>query len=135
MPESLPKLQMYIDGEFVDPVTGDYFESYDPYTAKPWCLVPRGTDDDVERAVHAAHRAFLGEEWSALNASQRGELLRKLGELVAENAQMLGELEVKDNGKLLSEMSAQLKYAPSFYYYFAGLADKIEGAVIPTDKA
>ena len=109
MPESLPKLQMYIDGEFVDPVTGDYFESYDPYTAKPWCLVPRGTDEDVERAVHAAHRAFRGEEWSALNASQRGELLRKLGELVAENAQMLGELEVKDNGKLLSEMSAQLK--------------------------
>ncbi len=134
MPESLPKLQMYIDGEFVDPVIGDYFESYDPYTAKPWCLVPRGTDDDVERAVQAAHRAFSGGDWPSLNASQRGELLRKLGQLVAENAQMLGELEVKDNGKLLSEMSAQLKYAPSFYYYFAGLADKIEGAVIPTDK-
>ena len=72
MSESLPKLQMYIDGEFVDPTTGDYFESFDPYTAKPWCLVPRGTEDDVERAVQAAYRAFSGGEWPALNASQRG---------------------------------------------------------------
>jgi aldehyde dehydrogenase (NAD+) len=54
---------------------------------------------------------------------------------VAENADRLAEIEVKDNGKLLSEMAAQLRYAPSFYHYFAGLADKIEGAVIPSDKA
>ena len=61
MVESLPKLKMYINGEFVDPASGDYFESFDPYTAKPWCLVPRGTEDDVERAVQAAHQAFSGE--------------------------------------------------------------------------
>ncbi len=135
MTDSLPKLQMYIDGGFSDHASGGYFESHDPYTAKPWCLVPRGNADDVDRAVQAAHRAFTSGQWPTLNASQRGELLRKLGQLVADNAERLAEAEVKDNGKLFSEMAAQMKYAPSFYYYFAGLADKIEGAVIPTDKA
>jgi acyl-CoA reductase-like NAD-dependent aldehyde dehydrogenase len=133
--EPLPTLEMYIDGAFVEPSSGAYFDSYDPFTARPWCRVPRGDSEDAERAVQAAHRAFTGGEWPKLNASQRGQLLRRLGDLVAENADRLAEIEVKDNGKLLSEMAAQLRYAPSFYHYFAGLADKIEGAVIPSDKA
>ena len=133
--EPLPTLKMYIDGAFVEPSAGAYFDSYDPFTARPWCRVPRGDGEDAERAVQAAHRAFTGGEWPKLNASQRGQLLRRLGDLVAENADRLAEIEVKDNGKLLSEMAAQLRYAPSFYHYFAGLADKIEGAVIPSDKA
>ncbi len=133
--DTFPKLKMYIDGEFVDSASGDWFESFDPYTAKPWCLIARGNAEDADRAVKAADRAFTSGPWPALNASQRGALLRRLGDLVAENAERLGELEVKDNGKLLSEMAAQLRYAPSFYHYFAGLADKIEGAVIPNDKA
>ena len=133
--DALPKLEMYIDGEFVDSASGEYFESYDPFTAKPWCLVPRGNAADADRAVRAAERAFTSGEWPKLNASRRGALLRRLGDLVAENADALGRLEVRDNGKLLSEMGAQLRYAPSFYHYFAGLADKIEGAVIPADKA
>jgi aldehyde dehydrogenase (NAD+) len=69
-----------------------------------------------------------------MTASQRGALLRKLGDLIAANAQGLAELEVLDNGKLIAEMRAQLNYAPQWYYYFGGLADKIEGAVIPLDK-
>ena len=132
---ALPKLKMYIDGAFVDSDSGEYFESYDPFTAKPWCLIPRGNAADADRAVQAAERAFVSGEWPKLNASRRGALLRKLGDLIAENADSLGRLEVRDNGKLLSEMGAQLRYAPSFYHYFAGLADKIEGAVIPADKA
>jgi aldehyde dehydrogenase (NAD+) len=131
---ALPKLEMYIGGRFVEPASGEYFESYDPYTAEPWCLVPRGNADDVERAVTAAHRAFTQGPWPKLNATQRGALLRKLGDLVAEHADALGELEVKDNGKLVTEMRAQLRYCPNWYYYFGGLADKIEGAVLPTDK-
>ena len=133
--ETLPRLKMYIDGAFVEGASGEVFESYDPFTAKPWCLVPRGTAEDAGRAVQAAHRAFTSGDWPPLNASQRGALLHKLADLLAENADALGRLEVRDNGKLLSEMAAQLNYAPSFYRYFAGLADKIEGAVIPTDKA
>ena len=131
---TLPRLQMYIDGEFVDPCSGEYFESFNPYTAKPWCLVPRGNAEDAARAVEAAHRAFTQGDWPKLNATQRGALMRKLGDLIAENADHLAKAEVQDNGKLLSEMGGQCRYAPQFYYYFGGLADKIEGAVLPTDK-
>ena len=133
--KDLPKLHMYIDGSFVEHASGSYFESHDPFTGKPWCLVPRGTADDADRAARAAHRAFTTGAWPGLNASERGALLRNLAELVAENADDLARLEVRDNGKLFSEMAGQLRYAPSFYHYFAGLADKIEGSVIPTDKA
>ena len=68
-------------------------------------------------------------EPSTLTATGRGHLLRRLGDLIAENADRLAEIEVKDNGKLIAEMGMQLKYVPQWYYYFAGLADKVEGAV------
>jgi aldehyde dehydrogenase (NAD+) len=70
-----------------------------------------------------------------MTATQRGALLRKLGDLVAANAKELAALEVRDNGKLFAEMNGQLNYIPQWYYYYGGLADKIEGSVIPTDKA
>jgi aldehyde dehydrogenase (NAD+) len=130
----LPRLDMYIDGSFVPAARGEYFESIDPFTAKPWSLVARGGAEDAQRAVEAASRAFESGEWPRLNASQRGALLRKLGDLIAANAERLAAIEVKDNGKLISEMGMQLKYMPNWYYYFGGLADKIEGAVIPIDK-
>jgi acyl-CoA reductase-like NAD-dependent aldehyde dehydrogenase len=141
MPESvmveqgLQKYRMYIAGEWVDPASGEWFESYNPYTGKPWSLVPKGTAADVERAVEAAHRAFTTGDWPKLTASQRGALLRRLGDLIARDAERLGALEVRDNGKLFAEMGGQLRYLPQWYYYFGGLADKIEGAVIPIDKA
>ena len=131
----LKTFQMYIGGRFVDPAGGAWFESFNPYTGQPWARMPRGTAEDVERAVAAAQAAFAGGDWPKLNASQRGALLRRLGDLVAEHAEALGKVEVQDNGKLLAEMAGQLRYVPQWYYYFGGLADKIEGSVIPTDKA
>ena len=130
----LAKFQMYIGGEWVDPSSGDWFESYNPFTGKPWALIPRGTAADANRAVEAAHRAFTTGAWPAMHPSQRGALMRRLGDLIAENAKRLGELEVQDNGKLIAEMGAQLNYVPQWYYYFGGLADKIEGSVVPIDK-
>ena len=130
----LQKFQMYIGGEWCDPASGEWFESFNPFTGKPWALVPRGGAEDAERAVAAARKAFTGGDWPAINATGRGHLLRRLGDLVAENAERLAEIEVKDNGKLIAEMGMQLKYVPEWYYYFGGLADKIEGAVLPIDK-
>jgi aldehyde dehydrogenase (NAD+) len=69
-----------------------------------------------------------------MHPTQRGALLRKVGDLIARDAERLGELEVRDNGKLISEMVGQLRYAPQWSYYFGGLADKVEGSVIETDK-
>jgi acyl-CoA reductase-like NAD-dependent aldehyde dehydrogenase len=130
----LPRQQMLIDGEWTESASGQYFESFDPFTAKAWTLIPRGNADDVDRAVQAAHRAFTSGAWPKMHASQRGQLLRKLGDLIARDAEALATIEVQDNGKLISEMAGQLKYTPQWYYYYGGLADKIEGAVIPTDK-
>ncbi|MCP5151596.1 MAG: aldehyde dehydrogenase [Ectothiorhodospiraceae bacterium] len=126
---------MHVDGKWVDAVSGERFESHDPFTAKPWSLVPRAGAEDVDRAVQAAQRAFTGGEWPRMHPSQRGALLRRLGDLVAENAERLAHIEVRDNGKLISEMAGQLRYIPQWYYYFGGLADKIEGHVVTTDKA
>jgi acyl-CoA reductase-like NAD-dependent aldehyde dehydrogenase len=131
---TLIKHQMYIDGRFVEPSGGQFFESDNPYTGEPWALIPRGNAEDVDRAVRAAHKALTSGAWPKMTATQRGALLRKLGDLVAANAKALATLEVRDNGKLFAEMSGQLNYIPQWYYYYGGLADKIEGSVIPTDK-
>jgi aldehyde dehydrogenase (NAD+) len=130
----LAKYRMYIDGRFVDGTSGDWFETDDPFRGRPWGLVARGTADDVDRAVQAAHRAFTTGEWPRLTASRRGALLRQLGDLVTARSRELAELEVRDNGKLYAEMSAQTAYIPQWFHYYGGLADKIEGSVLPTDK-
>ncbi len=126
--------KMYIGGEWCDAAGGDTFETQNPFTGKAWARVARGGAEDVDRAVEAAHRAFREGPWPALNATQRGALLRRLGDLVAEHAEDLAACEVRDNGKLIAEMRGQLRYTPQWYYYFGGLADKVEGKVIPIDK-
>jgi aldehyde dehydrogenase (NAD+) len=126
---------MFIGGEWVDAESSQCFESDNPYTGRPWALIPRGGPADVDRAVTAAREAFRSGDWPTLNASRRGALLRRLGDLVAEHAHALAEVEVRDNGKLFVEMSGQTAYMAQWFHYYAGLADKVEGAVIPVDKA
>ena len=123
-----------IGGETCAALSGDFFESVNPYDGKPWAEIPRCGADDADKAVRAADAAFSEGDWPALHPSTRGKLLRRLGDLIAENAEDLAKLEVRDNGKLMTEMHAQVRYMPEWFYYFGGLADKIEGAVIPTDK-
>ncbi len=131
---TLVTYKMYIDGQWVNSASGQHFESHNPYTGKPWALIPRGNAEDVDRAVRAARTAFTSGEWPKLTPTRRGALLRKLGDLIADKSKYLAEVEVRDNGKLLAEMSAQTAYMAQWYYYYGGLADKIEGAVIPSDK-
>jgi (Z)-2-((N-methylformamido)methylene)-5-hydroxybutyrolactone dehydrogenase len=130
----LNKHQMYIGGEWVAPASGQWFESYNPFTGEPWALIARGNAQDADQAVRTAHAAFTDGPWPQMTPTQRGALLRKLGDLVARNAERLAETEVLDNGKLLAEMRGQLNYVPQWYYYFGGLADKVEGSVMPLDK-
>jgi aldehyde dehydrogenase (NAD+)/betaine-aldehyde dehydrogenase len=130
----LTKLRMYIDGEWVEPASGSYFETVDPFTAQPWALVPRGDAEDADRAVQAADRAFREGAWADMHPSNRGRLLHRLGVLIEEHADVLAELEVRDNGRLLAEMRHQIRYIPNWFYYYAGLTDKIEGSVHPCDK-
>jgi aldehyde dehydrogenase (NAD+) len=128
------KHRMLIDGGWVDAISGEWFESINPFTAQPWALVARGAKADVDRAVASAKKAFYGRDWRGMTASSRGALLRRFADLLETDADRLAEIETTDNGKLLSEMRAQLHYAPKWFHYFAGLADKIEGRVLPSDR-
>jgi acyl-CoA reductase-like NAD-dependent aldehyde dehydrogenase len=130
----LKKYQMYINGEWAESSSGEYFMSYNPATGEPWCQVAKGTSEDVERAVQAAHQAFENSKWTSMTYSQRGKLIRRLGDLIAERFDDLAAYETMDNGKLIREMRGQLQYLPEFYYYYAGLADKVHGETLPIDK-
>ena len=114
--------------------SGEWIESENPYTAKTWARVPRGTAEDAEAAVLAAHEAFSNGPWSRMTAAERGLLLYKLADCLEQNAERLADLEVKDTGKLKAEMLGNMRYLPKWYQYYGGLADKIEGAVTPIDK-
>ena len=130
----LPRYDAIINGKKIAPSSGEYFQTVDPYTSKPWAEVARCNATEAHTAVEAAYAAFTTGEWPTLTPTQRGALLRKLGDLIAANASELAEYEVRDNGKLMNEMAAQCAYMPQWYYYFGGLADKIEGSVLPSDK-
>lgn len=125
---------MYIDGEFTDVTGRSMIDSMDPVTGEIWARITRGNVEDVNRAVEAAHHAFENGVWPEMNPTKRGALLRKIGDLVTEHADWLAYVEQRDNGKLIAELSMQMRYMANYYYYYGGLADKIEGAVIPTDK-
>jgi len=133
MQEPLEEFGLYIDGAFGPSSTGQSFQSTNPYTGRAWARLAEGTTDDIDRAVDAARRALEGE-WGSFSGTQRAHLLRRLGDLFAENADRLAQLEVNDSGKLYKEMIGQCQMLPEHYYYFAGLADKVEGRQIPTDK-
>src|SRR5690606_37143284 len=73
--------------------------------------------------------------WAKISPSQRGRLLMRWGDLIAENAQEIARLESLQNGKLLAEMQAQATVVKDWLYYFGGLSDKIEGRVIPLERS
>jgi aldehyde dehydrogenase (NAD+) len=128
----MKQFQQYIGGEFADATAS--FESIDPATGQTWAIMPEAREADVNSAVDAAQAAFYGEDWAAMTATARGKLLMRLADLISENAQTLAELETRDTGKIIRETSAQVAYVADYYRYYAGLADKIEGAHLPIDK-
>ena len=133
-PTKLQEYQTYIDGTWCSAASGKRFESHDPYTGEPWALIPECDASDVDRAVEAAYRAFETGPWPAMTQTARGKIMRKIAGLIETHGEHLARIEVRDNGKLISEMAAQLKYLPEWFYYYGGLADKIQGAVVPVDR-
>ncbi|MEV0401312.1 aldehyde dehydrogenase [Actinoallomurus sp. NPDC050550] len=129
---NLPRHQHHIGGEQVAPESGEYFPSFNPATGRPWYEAADGNAADVDRAVRAARTAFEDPRWRGLTATRRGRLLRRLGDLIGEHAEELARRESLDNGKLLREMRGQLAVLPEYYYYFAGIADKVGGEVLHT---
>ena len=131
--EQIATVPLLIGGEEVTAESGKTYESIDPFTGRPWIRVPDAGAVDIDRAVQAVRDALSGP-WGELTATARGKLLWRLAELITRDADELAELEVRDGGKLLREMSGQMRGLPEYFYYYAGMADKLEGSVIPTDK-
>jgi acyl-CoA reductase-like NAD-dependent aldehyde dehydrogenase len=129
-----PHFQLYIDGSFCEGSGGAVMHSQNPADGKKWASFACTNKQDVERAVAAAKRALDNPEWRDMTQTARGKLLFKLADLIEQNAGCLGELETQDSGKLLAETATQTKYVADYYRYYAGLADKVEGAVLPIDK-
>lgn len=128
------KYKMLVGGEWVDSLSGETFESINPYTGRVWARVPKAGEQDIDAAVRAAREAFEDGPWGRMTGTQRARLIRRLAELMEENADLMASVESTDNGKLIREMGGQLKALPEWYYYFAGAADKIQGETIPSDK-
>ena len=126
--------QMLINGDWVDASDGGVFESINPSTQTVWSRVPEATEEDVNRAVSAAHNASSEGPWSKLTPTERGKCLRKLGDLLADHSENLGRIETIDTGKMLKETRWQAKYIAEFFHFFAGCADKVSGETLPIDK-
>ncbi len=126
--------QMLIDGDWVDAADGGTFDSVNPANGKVWSRVPEATEDDINRAVTAAHTAFVGGPWARMTPTERGKCLRKLGDLLADHSEELGRTESIDTGKMLKETRWQAKYIAEFFHFFAGCADKVSGETLPIDK-
>jgi (Z)-2-((N-methylformamido)methylene)-5-hydroxybutyrolactone dehydrogenase len=125
--------QLVIDGRQAQAASGRRFDSLDPFLGSCWATAADGDARDVDLAVTAARQALAGP-WGALTGFGRARLMRRLGDILARDADQLAEVETRDTGKLLREMRGQLDAIPEWFYYFAGLADKLEGTTIPSDK-
>jgi aldehyde dehydrogenase (NAD+) len=130
----MKRYQLRIAGQAREPHGGKWFETQNPFTGQVWAEIPRGDARDVDAAVQAAHEALTTGPWAEMTPTQRGALMRKLGDLIARDAAKLAATEVRDNGKLFAEMQSQLNYIPQWFYYYGGLADKVQGSTLPLDK-
>ena len=129
----IQKFKMYIDGEWVDSVSGKIIETLNPENNEVWATVPQANEKDVDEAVKSAQKAFENS-WSNIHPRDRAKYLRSLSNQLRENAEHLGKIESIDTGKLFRETKTQANYIAEYYDYFAGLADKVEGTVVPIDK-
>ena len=132
--DRLPRYGNYINGRSAAPVDGRYLPTENPFSGEAWAMIARSGAEDVDRAVDAADHALRDRAWAGLTPSERGRMLWKLADVIAAHAERLAEIERRDNGKLASEVDAQVRYMADYFRYYAGLADKIESAVLPTDK-
>ncbi|MEP7457485.1 aldehyde dehydrogenase [Phyllobacterium sp. SB3] len=123
--------KMFIDGAWCEASDGKRFQSLNPATEEVWASFPEATAEDVDRAVKAAHRAYLEGPWSRMSATQRGKVLQKIAREIESMVDTLAAAETTDTGKLLRETRWQTRNLVEVYDYYGGLADKIEGQIPP----
>ena len=123
---------MYVDGRFVNAASGKTFPVYNPATGDVLTHVPEAEEEDVNRAVLAARRAFDDGLWVRMAPSARGRLLWKLADLLEQHNDEFAELESLDNGKPFSVARvADVPLAVDMFRYMGGWATKISGTTLP----
>jgi (Z)-2-((N-methylformamido)methylene)-5-hydroxybutyrolactone dehydrogenase len=127
------RFQLIINGEYRNSLSDQWFDAENPFDGECWAQVPRCNEDDVSYAVNAAKQAFESGEWPTLSATQRGGLLIKAGQLIRQRAERLATLETKDTGKRFAESLPQMTGIADWFDYYGGLADKVQGQVIPSN--
>lgn len=134
-PVALPKVrhtECFIDGKWVPAASGKTFATMNPATEEEIAQVAEGDAADIERAVKAARKAFENSSWSRMDARDRGRLIYRLADLIEEEIDELAALEALDNGKPVRDArAADLPLVVDCLRYYAGFADKIQGATIP----
>jgi aldehyde dehydrogenase (NAD+) len=130
---TVPSYQLYVGGTWIDAADGATYETTNPYDGTVWATVPDAGPADVDAAVAAASEAMRGP-WSTMTGFERSDLMRRLADLLDRDAEELAVLESTDNGKLLRETRGQAQALGKWLRYFAGVADKLQGEVIPSDK-
>ena len=124
--------RLFIGGEFVEPVKGGRIPDINPHDGTLLADVAEATNEDVDRAVDAARRAFPA--WSRMAAMDRGRLLLKLADAIEADAEYLGELESLDTGHPIRDtLGLDVPRTAATFRYFGGMADKVEGSVIPVE--
>ncbi|MBI2992845.1 MAG: aldehyde dehydrogenase [Gammaproteobacteria bacterium] len=123
--------RMLIGGDWVASQSGGTFPCVDPFTEESWGRIPLADAVDADRAVHAARRAFDSGGWPQTAPARRAALLRKLAQLMEQNADELARRQILENGKLISEMRLGVDVLVSSCHFFAGLAETLSGMTLP----
>lgn len=126
--------ELFIDGEFTASTSDERLDVEYPYTGEVWASTPNGSTEDIDDAVAAARTAFEHGPWRNMRPSQRRSTLHQIADVLDTHSDELGELETRQNGKLIREMSAQASGLGTMFRYYAGFCDKIEGDVIPVEN-
>jgi acyl-CoA reductase-like NAD-dependent aldehyde dehydrogenase len=129
----LAHYDLYIDGRWVAPSGGDRFPTLNPFNQQPWATIAQAEAADVAAAVAAARHAFE-REWRGTPGVERAQLMHRLADLLDRDADRVGTLESTDNGKIVRETRAQMRFVARTFRFFAGYADKLFGKVIPLDR-
>ncbi len=121
-------IKNYINGNFVEPMKGNYIDNYNPSIGEIYSQIPNSTKEDVEKAYQAAKAAFF--DWSNTTLEKRSEILLKIAELIKEKLDFLAEAESKDNGKPLSLAKAiDIPRASSNFQFFANAITQFSSEV------
>jgi aldehyde dehydrogenase len=123
----------FIGGNWVEPKKGEYFENISPVNGKPFCEVGRGTAEDIEAALDAAHAA--APAWGKTSLAERSLILNRIADRLEENLEMLAVAETWENGKAVREtLAADLPLAVDHFRYFAGVLRGQEGSSSEIDE-